>query len=253
MTKTLVQVIQEIDASPKFGTREERDQIIRRVFKQSMANSVVRARFEGVSFWETYLKLNRGYDSARGHNSKNDTESLLDGYKQTVNSMNQIGDLAECFLDVQQRKDYLSGKVNSGMILGGAGGLIMSYILLRGHRIGDAAENLPVQMPLFANLDDTKSEDTPMDGESNAAKPKLSRRDILLNGLKVIIITSSMASLSGYLMLANGQETAGIDLARQNAKYLDDTYQRVFSNTSAHREPTSLNRRGFFSALYKRA
>lgn len=54
-------------------------------------------------------------------------------------------------------------------------------------------------------------------------------------------------------MSCDASETVGIDLAYQNAKYLDDTYQRVFSNRSAHRGPTQKDRRGFFDDLYKRA
>ena len=249
MVKSLLQVVQEIDVSPKFATREEKDQAIRREFEQRRTNSMVRARFDGTSFLDTYLRIFRDYNSVHSGNSYNTTESLLDGYKQTVNTTREIGELAECFLDLEQRHDYFNRKIDSGMAIGGTGGLIMSLILLRSYRTGNTAENLPVQLPLFANPDDVQSEDTLVD-KSNGAMKKLSRRDILLKGF---IVTSGMASLGGHMMSCDASETVGIDLAYQNVKYLDDTYQRIFLSKSAGAEPTQTDRKGFFDALYKRA
>ena len=249
MTKSLIQVVQEIDVSPKFVTRGEKDQAIRREFEKRKTNSMVRARFEGTSFWDTYLRIFRDYDSVQSGNSHNTTESLLDGYKQTINITKEIGDLADCFLNIEQRRDYFNRKIDSGMAIGGTSGLIMSLILFRSYGTGNAAENLPVQLPLFANPDDVQSEGTLVD-KSNDAMKKLSRRDILLKGF---IITSGMAALGGHTMSCNSSETVGIDLAYRNAKYLDDTYQRVFPNKSTHIEPTQADRRGFFNILYHRA
>lgn len=44
-----------------------------------------------------------------------------------------------------------------------------------------------------------------------------------------------------------------LEYLEQNAKYLDETYQRVFPAASTRREPTQTDRRGFFNILYHKA
>ena len=210
MAETLVEIVRQIEESPTYATRKDKDRAIMSAFEErARTNSAVHARFNDVSFSQKYDEVLAKYfpldPNSLPEDIKREVDDLDECIAERFNMENSTANNTLRRMNFQVVKNSFKATAGLGF---GVGSLLLGYAeAVNGRRyIAEGGE--------------------------------ISRRSFLLR-------TAGSGILGGLAMGLFFDMTTAIligDRARTlvgNVKYLDEVYQRVFNPAAAVSRETS--------------